>query len=591
MSRTLPTALGPTAVYDNGIRDGTPILYLHGGPGTSDPYKIVEISVQCQVYTYDQYGCGNSWCPEDPNEFSLEMFVEQLREVILRLGLNESGFVLCGSSWGSFLACAYIGKYGTPWVKGLILASPYLDDVHWNRRIDELIMELPEEFSNEIRRCRAAGIYGEETALACRALYSEHYARNGPDLIADTDFITKDDLYKVMFGPAEILCNGKMKGAKVSRYLKDLDIPAMIICGDFDITGPEMALEYAESMKECECVILEDTGHMISRDDLGRFVRLFMDRFSEGNVGPVTGERYLPENGYDVILDPSNIADSPDHERDRAMRMSADECIETARRYENGIGVQRSYYSALIFYQNALDHILKPYQEALDGPGMKAYSTQYDRRDPSRRLILSERGFEAICCEELGNVCEEFTSLSDEDGKTLRWKKKTYRNGSLKNDVIEIGPCPFCGCKLENIAADEKKIDELATGLGPEQILKIGKKYEASGSMKDCIIALGLYKKAFLDAVPSDLVGSIDNCASAIGSLENILLKNVNGTLTRSSVCFESVCCDAFSENLREVSPQQDGFYCDVRLGDTWYMNIHTCPYCRSRVKRVPRHY
>ncbi len=588
MDNIVRTACGPTAVYDNGIKDGLPILYLHGGPGTSDPSKIFGICVPYPVITYDQYGCGESWHASDPDEYSLDMFIEQLREMILRLGLDKTGFVLCGSSWGSFLACAYIGKYGTECMKGLALMSPFLDDTHWSRRMDILISELPDQFRKEILRCRSENLLGEELAAACRPLYSEHLARNGPDFIADTDFLSKEELYRVMFGPVETISNGKINGLSVSENLRGLDIPAMMVCGEEDITGSDMMMEYAESMPRCKCIILEDTGHLIDRRTFGKTLTSFMDGLSEKDETP---HRYLAENGYDIVLDPSDVMDTPDHEHDKAKSMGLYECVAMGRRHEKGDGTYKSPYSALIYYLEAAEHLRRPYREAAEGPGMEAYGTQYDRRDPDRHLVISDRGFETKCCRDLDSILGECTVENDDGSMFIRWNRKVYGDGKIKDVVQDMCECPFCRCRLETTKTNDDILESLSYGKDPESLLEIGKEYVSRGDIESCLIAKALFEKALDECVPVWLIEAIYDCRSKADDIERGFLKNITGELIRSSVCFESICCNEFAKNYERIEGDSpDRFYDDVVLGDRTYSDLRACPYCGARIKRTPRH-
>ena len=78
-----------------------------------------------------------------------------------------------------------------------------------------------------------------------------------------------------------------------------------------------------------------------------------------------------------------------------------------------------------------------------------------------------------------------------------------------------------------------------------------------------------------------------------LDELERERLRNVTGVLTRSSAGFESACCKEFSENyLSTADVQYDSYYADIELKDgRTIRQFKFCPYCNSRMKRVPRTY
>ena len=67
---------------------------------------------------------------------------------------------------------------------------------------------------------------------------------------------------------------------------------------------------------------------------------------------------------------------------------------------------------------------------------------------------------------------------------------------------------------------------------------------------------------------------------------------NVTGMLTASSAGLESVCCEELSKNMEFSGYQMDHYYMRFRMKDTGEMlELKRCPYCGSRLKRIPRTY
>jgi len=88
-------------------KQGIPLLVIHGGPGFMSLTDVVsDLGAERPVYFYDQLGSGNSDKAADPNDYSVDGFVEELDEVRNRLGLVE--VVLMGFSWGCALAVSYV---------------------------------------------------------------------------------------------------------------------------------------------------------------------------------------------------------------------------------------------------------------------------------------------------------------------------------------------------------------------------------------------------------------------------------------------------------------------------------------------------
>src|SRR5215472_5657316 len=81
----------------------TPLLLLHGGPGTPHDYlePFEALVTERPVVFYDQLGCGRSDRPDDPGLWSMDLFLEELAEVRAALGLDRDH--LLGHSWGGML--------------------------------------------------------------------------------------------------------------------------------------------------------------------------------------------------------------------------------------------------------------------------------------------------------------------------------------------------------------------------------------------------------------------------------------------------------------------------------------------------------
>ena len=59
-----------------------------------------------RVVVYDQLGCGSSDRPDDPDLWTVELFVDEVRTV--REALDLDRIHLLGTSWGSMLAIEYV---------------------------------------------------------------------------------------------------------------------------------------------------------------------------------------------------------------------------------------------------------------------------------------------------------------------------------------------------------------------------------------------------------------------------------------------------------------------------------------------------
>lgn len=126
-----------------GEGDNTPILLLHGGPGSASYYlnPLRPLSKDRPVITFDQLGCGRSTAITDTSLMTVDNYVEQIKQLLAALHVKK--FYLYGHSWGSMLGTDYYLTYPEG-IQALILASPCLSANMWVSDADTLISILPD---------------------------------------------------------------------------------------------------------------------------------------------------------------------------------------------------------------------------------------------------------------------------------------------------------------------------------------------------------------------------------------------------------------------------------------------------------------
>src|SRR5690606_18398895 len=110
----------------------TPVILLHGGPGSSH-WSMQGLDVLAEerpVIFYDQLGCGKSDRPTNTSLWNMDRFVEELHQ--LKEALQLKDFHILGHSWGTTLAAAYYLTYPEG-VKRIIFSSPCLSAPIWAR--------------------------------------------------------------------------------------------------------------------------------------------------------------------------------------------------------------------------------------------------------------------------------------------------------------------------------------------------------------------------------------------------------------------------------------------------------------------------
>ncbi len=133
--RMIKTADGLHSLYvqEWGNPSGTPIIFLHGGPGVGcdDGHKEPFDPKKHRVIFLDQRGSGKSTPHASLENNTTQDLVEDLE--LIRNTLAIDSWVITGGSWGSTLALCYGIKYGNH-VQSMVLRGIFLgnqEELDW----------------------------------------------------------------------------------------------------------------------------------------------------------------------------------------------------------------------------------------------------------------------------------------------------------------------------------------------------------------------------------------------------------------------------------------------------------------------------
>jgi proline-specific peptidase len=290
----------------------TPILTLHGGPGGGSDFfvPLEELATRGRpVVRYDQLGCGRSDRPNDPKDWTIEAFVEEVDAVRTQLGLDRVHLI--GHSWGGMLALEYLFTQPAG-VQSLVLASALASTKHWCEEGERLRAELPAPIQRAMQRYertmrskppkttpgkrqhehqldkRAKSMSKIVPALSRKtAIRLATAATHVPFLrapayeIVTAEYLKKHacradpfppemfkamvgmnrEIYRHMWGPAEFKATGTLKDWDVTSRLGEIDVPTLIVSGRYDEATPAQMEVIQAGIKGSEWVVLEQSSH------------------------------------------------------------------------------------------------------------------------------------------------------------------------------------------------------------------------------------------------------------------------------------------------------------------------------------------
>ena len=243
---------------------GTPLLLVHGYPLDHSMWRgqIDGLADTCRVIAPDLRGFGLS--DVTPGTVTMEQFADDLADLLDALAI-QGPVVFCGLSMGGYVAWQFALRHRAR-LSRLILCDT------------RAIADSAEAAAG--RQKTAEKVLAEGSAVAVEALLPKLFAaatyQQQPNIVEAARQVilqTKPD------GIAAAL-RGMAQRPDVTSKLKEIDLPALLICGQHDgISPPDEMRGIAAEMPNARFVEISAAGHMApleQPDIVNRAIREFL---------------------------------------------------------------------------------------------------------------------------------------------------------------------------------------------------------------------------------------------------------------------------------------------------------------------------
>lgn len=275
----------PTASLRIRVADcpGTPLLFLHGGPGGTD-YLFKFFAVRVAHAGYRPVGLVQRGCPGSPSDgpFTVETSIDDFEAVRRHLGADR--IAILGHSYGGFLGAAYASMHPAR-IERLVLICPAGARPGWRAEFDaEILRRLSPEDRAEFERLtqaaeRAASpderaeLLTRRAHLSIFAYYSPHHREGKPGLANLTWRVheeLKDDAERWTSDPAW------------EHGLDRLTCPCAVIHGEDDVVPASVARDYGKLLPHGAVIGLPRCGHFPWMEETDAFWRDFDEAIAFG---------------------------------------------------------------------------------------------------------------------------------------------------------------------------------------------------------------------------------------------------------------------------------------------------------------------
>jgi len=284
------TDLHTLYIEECGNPKGTPVVFLHGGPGGScEPgHRRFFNPESYRIILFDQRGSGKSRphaSLEENTTWDLVADLEKIREF-----LHIERWVVFGGSWGSTLALAYAQAHPER-VTGLILRGIFLardEDVRWffNGEAARIFPEAWQHFIEPIPEPERDDIIG---AYYKRLTSNNEIVRMGAakawsiwegssvTLLPDKNVVNHFSDPHIALSIARIECHYFINNCfmRPNQLLEDMDkikhIPGYIVHGRYDLVCPiDQAFLLKQQWENAQLKIIPDAGHAVTEHGISK---------------------------------------------------------------------------------------------------------------------------------------------------------------------------------------------------------------------------------------------------------------------------------------------------------------------------------
>ncbi len=270
---------------ESGNPKGKPILFLHGGPGSScsPVYRQYFHPDKWRLVMFDQRGCGKSLPNAELRENTTWDLVSDIEKLRSHLGIDQ--WAVFGGSWGSTLSLAYSQTHPKN-CTGLILRGIFLlrqKELKWFYQEgasnifpdawEDYLKPIPVEERQDLLSAYYKRLTSNNKSIqieAARAwvVWEARTSKLFPDITLSQRFSVEEFVRAF----ARIECHyfvNKGFFKQEDLLIKNVDrishIPAVIVQGRYDMVCPMVsAWELHQAWPEAELIVVPDAGHSMS---------------------------------------------------------------------------------------------------------------------------------------------------------------------------------------------------------------------------------------------------------------------------------------------------------------------------------------
>ena len=258
---------------------GTPIIFLHGGPGMFHDYLLPHFDQLAEKYMlifYDQNGSGLSTLKDKDIPLTIGDFVQTLKDI--KHYFNIEKFHCISHSFGALIALNYMLKYPNDLLSNIMISPAPGNDTYDKKGQKNLLNRISKDDMEQMQQIMSQKPFEKQDMVLINQLLS--IKEKGRYL--DTSFLAENPI-SITFEAIEKL---QLISAKLNDELDNYDIysqlsncitSSIIIHGDYDAIPIISSKKYHENLPNSELFIVEECGHFPFIEKKKRTLSIIID--------------------------------------------------------------------------------------------------------------------------------------------------------------------------------------------------------------------------------------------------------------------------------------------------------------------------
>jgi len=260
---------------------GPATLLVHpGGPGGTYHYlrALLKLaSTNLRVVLFNPRGCGHSWAPKRPSEYTIPNMAEDVEAIRRALKIEE--LHLLGYEAGGFVALEYVHRHERPLTSLLLCGTA--GSAEEVRAANRLMFACASP--GQRARLRALGREKAFDSTEYQELYDKirepFYTRFLKDIPRDLKATKLNEtVFRAMMSPKGDLyaVDGTMKDWDGRKYYSKIEVPCVVVAGRYDyFLAPSVTM--AERIEPAHLRVLAQSSHLAILEQPREFLAIIRE--------------------------------------------------------------------------------------------------------------------------------------------------------------------------------------------------------------------------------------------------------------------------------------------------------------------------